>query len=206
MQEPGSSISALLGSTDIYLIDQLMKGRYNPEDVLLDAGCGAGRNLHWFISNGFDVYGADKNQNGIEQLKEEHPTLPPSRFVVAPIETLPFADNFFNGIICSAVLHFAKSEEQFFAMMKEMLRVLKVGGSLFIRTASNIGIEDKIVLLQNGVYALPDGTKRFLLTRPLLARLLQQFSLSFLEDFKTVNVNDVRCMSTLVLQKINTPF
>jgi ubiquinone/menaquinone biosynthesis C-methylase UbiE len=99
------------------------------------------------------------------------------------------------------VLHFAKNTSHFFEMMNEMVRVLKPGGSLFIRMTSDIGIENKVVPINKGVYLLPDGSNRFLLTRSLLDQLMQQYTLTMAEEFKTVNVNDIRCMSTLVLIK-----
>jgi tellurite methyltransferase len=42
---------------------------------------------------------------------------------------------------------------------------------------------------------------RFLLTKALLSECMQQFNLSFSEPIKTVNVDDMRCMSMLMLQK-----
>ena len=83
----------------------------------------------------------------------------------------------------------------------EMVRVLKPSGSLFIRMTADIGIEDKVQPVGNGVYTIPDGSRRFLLTRTLLADTMRKNRLSFLEPLKTVNVNDIRCMSTLVLTK-----
>ena len=56
-----NNIARLLGHTDIYLVDQIMKGRYAPSDVLLDAGAGGGRNLHWFVQQGFTLYGTDRD-------------------------------------------------------------------------------------------------------------------------------------------------
>ena len=46
MFEKNYSVQELIGNTDIYLIDQIMKNRYNQQDKILDAGCGNGRNLH----------------------------------------------------------------------------------------------------------------------------------------------------------------
>jgi len=86
-------------------------------------------------------------------------------------------------------------------MLTEMARVLKTNGSLFIRMTSDIGIENNVKLISDGVYIIPDGSKRFLLTKTLLAECMQENNLSFLEPLKTVNVDDLRCMSTLVLQK-----
>ena len=60
-----NSISVLLGCTDIYPIDHIMKGRYAPGDKILDAGCGDGRNMHWFVQNNFEIYGIDSSEAAI---------------------------------------------------------------------------------------------------------------------------------------------
>ena len=195
------SMQTVLGNTDIYLIDQIMKGRYCPTDTILDAGCGSGRNMYWFLQNGFNINGIDISGVAIEELKLNYQGLPEDSFLVSSIEKIPFADNHFNHIICSAVLHFAKSIAQFNCMLTEMVRVLKPGGTVFIRMTSDIGIEDKVEFIADGVYKIPDGSTRFLLTRQLLADSMKQNNLSFIEPLKTVNVDDVRCMSTLLLQK-----
>ncbi len=181
-----------------------MKGRYQPGDQLLDAGCGNGRNLHWFLHNGFNIKGIDISELALAQVKSSYPLMPEGNLLVASLQNIPFGDNHFNHIICSAVLHFAKNDAQFNYMLGEMVRVLKTGGSLFIRMASNIGIEDKVQFISEGNYAIPDGSTRFLLTRQLLAQGMHQNNLSFIEPLKTVNVDDERCMSTLLLQK-NSP-
>lgn len=195
------SIQELVGNTDIYLLDQIMKERYKLTDKILDAGCGGGRNLPWFIKNQIDIYGIDKNPTPINYLKSLHAGFKTDRFQVAETDQLPFDNNFFDHVISSAVLHFAESTPHFYKMVKELVRVLKPKGSLFIRMASIVGIEDKIQLIEDGVYRIPDGTVRFLLTPALLEKAMQQNNLSFIEPFKTVNVNNIRCMSTLVLIK-----
>ena len=189
-----------MGDTDIYLIDQIMKGRYGQLDTILDAGCGGGRNLHWFLQNNSLIYGVDRDENAIGQLQSSYPALA-ERFWQAPVEKLPFGDNDFNHVISSAVLHFAENTQHFHNMVTEMLRVLRPSGSLFIRMTSDIGIEHSVQLIEDGVYFIPDGSQRFLLTRQLLSDLVQQHKLLLLEPLKTVNVSDVRCMSTLVLGK-----
>lgn len=193
-------INKIVGNTDIYLLDQILKGRYQERDVILDAGCGSGRNLHWFYDNGFTIYGIDKDSSNIEVLKSTYPNQE-ANFYSSTVEGLNFKDHFFNHIICNAVLHFATNTVHFNSMFSELFRVLKPKGSVFIRVASDMGIKDKIVSVSEGVYDLPDGTKRFLLTRSLLKSLQEQHNFSFLEPIKTVNVNNQRCMTTLVLQK-----
>ena len=194
-------LSELVGQTDIYLLDQIMKGRYQPHQKILDAGCGGGRNMKWFLQNDFEIYGVDNSQAAIIHLKQVNELLHPLRLQVSGLEKLSFEENYFDHVICSAVMHFAVDVFHFKQMLAEMLRVLALNGSLFIRMASDIGIEDKVKLISNGNYQIPDGSMRFLLTRSLLAECMSEFNLQFLEPLKTTNVNDLRCMSTLLLQK-----
>lgn len=189
-------------NTDIYLIDQLLKGRYAAGGTLLDAGCGGGRNISWFVLQpNFDIYAIDTDQDAIDHLLQVYPSLKKDHVLCAPVQSLPFPDAFFDHIICSTVLHFAAGKADFLQMFSELNRVLKPGGSLFTRIASDIGIENKIVPLGNGRFTLPDGTDRFLLTRSLIEEMLTGFPVTLAEPVKTTNVRDIRCMTTLVFEK-----
>lgn len=178
----------LLGNIDIYLLDQIVKGRYNPQDKILDAGCGSGRNMYWFYHNQFNIWAVDNEVDKIELVKELYPAYN-QQFLVSELDNMPYAKSEFNHIICNAVLHFARNEKHFVGMLGEMVRILKVNGSLFIRMASNMGIEDLIVAEGEGVFSIPDGSKRFLLTRELLKAIIIKFNLTFLEPIKTTNVH-----------------
>jgi len=193
-------VKQLLNNTDIYLIDQILKDIFHSSEIILDTGCGRGRNLHWFYNNDFKIYGIDQNETQIEDLKNKYPKQK-DHFSVSSLEKMEFKEEFFNHVICNAVLHFAKDTIHFKTMFSELLRVLKPEGSLFIRVASNIGIEDKITPISEGVFKLPDGTTRFLLTKALFLELQTEHQFKMLETFKTVNVNDLRSMTTLVIQK-----
>jgi tellurite methyltransferase len=193
-------IEEVIGATDIYLVDQIMKGRYRKEDIVLDAGCGYGRNLHWFLRSDMTIYGIDTDGPAIQELRSRYPLIA-DRFRPGAVDRLPVGDMRFDHVISSAVLHFATEFAHFHRMVAEMVRVLKPGGSLFIRMTADIGIENKVRRVGDGIYEIPDGSRRFLLTRTLLAETMRRNSLSFLEPLKTVNVDDVRCMSTLVLRK-----
>ena len=197
-----NQITSQLGNTDIYLLDQIMKGRYTPSDIILDAGAGGGRNLPWFVQQGFQVYGTDRDPAVVEVLNQNYPGLPEDRFQVAFVESLPFADGYFDHVISSAVLHFAENEPHFEQMFAEMVRVLRPGGSLFIRVATDHGLADKITPLGHGRFQLPDGTDRFLLTRKALDKLIHQHRLHLLEPFKSVLVEDIRSMGMVVLGKL----
>lgn len=190
----------LLGNTDIYLLDQILKNRYAAIDKILDAGAGSGRNLHWFVQNGISAFGIDRDPLAVEELKRRYPGLPADRFQVAPVEKMPFKNDFFDHVLCCAVLHFAENAAHFEAMFREIIRVLKPSGTLFLRVATDTGIADKMTPLGNGRYTMPDGTDRFLVTRNMLDRMVEQHALTWLEPLKIVNVNDLRCMTVIVLQ------
>ncbi|MFN0016062.1 MAG: methyltransferase domain-containing protein [Saprospiraceae bacterium] len=191
----------LLGNTDVYLLDQILKNRYAPPQTILDAGAGAGRNLHWFVQQAFAVYGTDRDPAAVEALRRHYPGVPADRFQVAPVESMPFADAFFEHIICNAVLHFAENEAHFGQMFSELVRVLKPGGSLFIRVATDVGLADSMLPLGNGRFTMPDGTDRYLLTRPALDAMIGRHDLRMLEPFKTVLVDNLRSMAVVVLGK-----
>ena len=189
-----------IGRIDIYVLDQILKGRYAPDAVILDAGCGTGRNLQWFYDNSFSLYGVDANASSIEAAKKKYVNLS-DNFSVQNLAVLSFEDATFDHVLCSAVLHFAQNTSHFLNMFSELVRVLKPGGSLFIRMTSLESIEKFVKPISDGVYFLPDATNRFLLTDDLLNDITSRYNLRLLEPKKYVNVNNERCMSTLVFSK-----
>jgi tellurite methyltransferase len=114
------------GGIDVYLFDQLLKGRLRPPMRLLDAGCGGGRNLVYFMREGFDVCGADVSPDAIAQVKSLAlslaPHLPEENFRLEPVEKMSFEDDSFDAVLSSAVLHFARDEQHWRAMLREMWR------------------------------------------------------------------------------------
>ena len=200
------SLQEWFGGIDIYLFDQLLKGRITPEMRLLDAGCGSGRNLIYFLKSGYDVCGVDESNRSIAQVRELAatlaPRLPPDNFRIEAVEKTSFDDASFDVVISSAVLHFARDEEHWLSMVREMWRVLKPGGIFFARLASSIAIEEKIELLEGRRYHLPDGSDRFLVDEEMLRRTTASLGGDWLEPFKTVVVADMRSMSNWCLRKM----
>jgi len=199
-----NTLHELYGDIDIYLFDQLLKGRYDNVQKLLDVGCGNGRNLHYFLRNGYQVAGIDPDAQAVRKVKELSTALapgnPPENFVVCPAENLPFADASFDLVICSAVLHFARDEQHFESMLRSMFRVLRPGGYFFARLASDIGIEARIKSLGKGRYLLPDGSERFLVNEQKLLQYTIELGALY-EPIKTTNVQNMRCMTTWCVQK-----
>lgn len=189
---------AILGKVDIYIIDQILKNKYAPDDSILDAGCGEGRNLRWFYANSYDIFGIDTDKERINNTKLMYPKYA-ANFQVGNLDALPYGENEFNHVICSAVLHFAQSEKHFFLMFSELIRVLKSEGSLLIRTASNIGLDGNVPYLKES-QTNREGT--YYLTRENINKLIKDYSLELIEPIKTTKVEDKRAMTTLVLQKL----
>ncbi|HOX81822.1 MAG TPA: class I SAM-dependent methyltransferase [Chryseolinea sp.] len=192
------------GNIDIYLFDQLLKGRYDNAHKVLDVGCGNGRNLFYFLRNGHEVYGVDPDAESVEVVKNVSASLAPKNaaenFTIASAENLPFENAKFDLVVCSAVLHFAKDQQHFEMMLRSMFRVLKPGGYFFSRLASDIGIEPLVRSTGNGRYLLPDGTERFLVNEQTLLNYTQEFG-ELYEPLKTTNVQNMRCMTTWCVQK-----
>ncbi len=201
MQMNLEDLKNTIGTIDIYLLDQILKGRYTENYRILDAGCGKGRNLKWFYHNNFSVYGIDMNTDNIDIVKEIYESQK-EHFSVQSVDALTFEDKKFNHVICNAVLHFAQNELHFKKMFSELVRVLKPNGTLFIRTATIDSLTDKVEFINDGVYKLPDTTKRFLLTRKLLSSILTELNLELIEPYKYINVDNLRCMATIVLRKL----
>lgn len=196
---------AHFGRIDIYLFDQILRGRITSDMRLLDAGCGGGRNAHYLMRCGATVFGVDADSAHIASVRalaaEQAPGLSPDNFVVGRLTDLAFPDGFFDAVICSAVLHFAEDEAELETMLGEMWRVLDVGGVFFARLASTIGIEDRVDHLGGRRYRLPDGTDRFLVDEAYLLRLTSHFGGRLLDPIKTTNVQNLRAMTTWVVGK-----
>ena len=191
---------------DVYLIDQILKRRFAPGAKILDAGCGGGRNLTWFLRSGFEVFGVDSSAGGIAEARHAAsrlaPPLPPNNFQLEAVEQMSFGDGAFDVVLSIAVLHFARNDAHFQSMLREMWRVLRPGGVFFARLASNIGIEELVQPLGDGRYAIPDGSVRYLVGMQTLLQLTDDLGAQLLEPIKTVNVQNQRCMTTWVCRKL----
>lgn len=202
-----SDLERQFGQIDIYLFDQLLRGRLLPGMRVLDAACGGGRNLVYLLQSGFDVFGTDADSRAIAAVRglavQLAPHLPAKNFRVEPVERMTFPDAFADAVISSAVLHFARDDAQFDAMVREMWRVLQPGGMLFCRLASSIGMEDRVRPVGGRRFALPDGSERYLVDESLLMNLTDRLGGGLLDPLKTTIVQNQRCMTTWVVRKGN---
>jgi SAM-dependent methyltransferase len=195
----------LLGAIDIYLLDQILRGRFDARRALLDAGCGAGRNLRWFLRAGYEVHGIDAEGHALEAARAQARELAGEeaarRFLQGSLDALPHDAARFDAVLLNAVLHFAPDRARFERWLGEAWRVLRPGGLLFARLASKQGLEAQIVPRGDERYLLPDGSERYLVDDERLLELGERLGGRLLDPLKTVNVQGLRCMCTWVLEK-----
>lgn len=196
-----NDLLARFGSIDIYLFDQALKGNIRPGMSILDVGCGKGRNLVYFLREGFDVFGFDEDPAAIEAVRALAPESPQDRFRVESVETNTFPDACADVVVSIAVLHFAKDAAHFNTMLHGMWRLLKPGGLFFSRLATTIGMEGRCETLGNGRYHMPDGTDRFLLDEAQLLAITENLGATLVDPLKTTLVQRQRAMTTWVLRK-----
>src|SRR5215216_3477234 len=91
------------GDIDIYLFDQLLRGRIAPGMRVLDAGCGSGRNLVYLLRQGYEVFGVDADPQAVEATRRLAaslaPTLPAGNFRLETIEAMSFPQGFADVVL-----------------------------------------------------------------------------------------------------------
>jgi tellurite methyltransferase len=193
------------GQIDIYLFDQLLRRRIAPGMRIFDGGCGHGRNLVYLLREGYEVFGADADPRAIDAVRQLArwlaPALPSDNFRVETIESTSFLDALADVAISSAVLHFARDDQHFEAMLRGTWRVLKPGGLFFCRLASSIGIENQVKRIAGRRFLLPDGSERYLVDEALLLALTKDLGGKLEDPLKTTVVQNQRSMTTWVVRK-----
>jgi len=197
------SVQEQFGQIDIYVFDQILRGNIARGMRVLDAGCGYGRNLVHLLREGCEVFAVDADRDGVEHVRRLSASLgtglPAENFQVAMIERMPFADGFADVVICNSVLHFAKDDDHFTAMVSELWRVLRPGGMLFCRLGSRIGMDFEHV--EGDRYVIGDGSEWLLVDEEMLLEFTEQMNAVLVDPLKTTVVQDYRCMTTWVLRK-----
>ena len=203
-EHPSADLQRQFGAIDIYLFDQLLKGEFDQRTRVLDAGCGSGRNLPYFLHRGFEVYAADTDPGAVAAVRrllaQLAPALPPDNVQSAPLDRLPWADGSMDAVVCSAVLHFAEDEPHFDRIVNELWRVLAPGGLFFARLATSIGFEH-VLPAPSGRMRLPDGSERFVASEAMLLDWTRRLRARAIEPLKTTNVQGQRAMTTWVVEK-----
>ena len=202
-----SDLETEFGAIDIYLFDQLLRRRITPQDRVVDVGCGFGRNLVYLLRAGYDVFAIDPDADAVAEVRalaaRLAPGLAPSHFRVEPVERSTLPEAFASVVLSSAVLHFARDDAEFDAMLAGTWRLIAPGGLFFCRLASTIGMESQVRRIDGTTrrFLLPDGTARYLVDQALLTARTHEMGGQLLDPIKTTVVQDQRSMTTWVVRK-----
>jgi ubiquinone/menaquinone biosynthesis C-methylase UbiE len=104
-----------------------------PNDVVLDAGCGSGRNISILSSRVRRIVGIDYSEEMIRRAVEraEGEKLSNVNVLQGDVTSLSFPPNTFDKVICASVLQYLNDTDCALAL-REMVRVCKPGGTLLL--------------------------------------------------------------------------
>lgn len=100
-----------------------------PGRKVLDVGCGPGVMVPALMELGCEFWGVDSSTEMVRQARDNFGTLGKAHFSLGTAESLPFADDVFDAVICMGVIEFVDDDG---CALEEMVRVLKPGGSLIV--------------------------------------------------------------------------
>jgi ubiquinone/menaquinone biosynthesis C-methylase UbiE len=195
-----TEINNEVGDIDLFLLDLILRGEVKNGMKILDAGCGSGRNLFYFLKQGFYIKRIDKRESEVRAANFLSRSLGKGDICLhSSLLNIPFDKDSFDFIVCSRVLHFADSSKDFNEMMAELARVLSPGGVLYLAMDSIIGLGDKVQKVDKFKYQFQDGSIRFALTESLLEEIENHWF--HIIDPRTVSFNSQHAETTLVMQK-----
>src|ERR1700689_5195681 len=109
-----------------------------PSTKVIDVGCGAGRHAFEAYRRGADVIAFDRDASELRSVETilramaetgEAPAAASAKAVLGDALSLPYADATFDCVIASEILEHVPEDD---AVIAELIRVLKVGGTLAV--------------------------------------------------------------------------
>ena len=150
---------------------------------ILDAGCGWGRDVNYFVQNGFNAHGIDKAQKPLNYGIKEYPIEDINeRLKKMDVTELDFKDQTFDGIWCNSLIHFYPPENMV-EPVSELSRVLKDKGILYISfKLSETGELESSIREEN------DGSKikRYLMPPEKIQKLLKKQDLEIIREHSEI--------------------
>jgi len=135
---------------------------------VLDLGCGGGRNSHYLAQEGFELYGMDISEAAVDLCRKRFEKFNlKGNFRQGDFTSIPFEDNFFQGIVCIAAIdHVTLFGAE--AAVREMRRIIKPGSKILI-TFDPQGTDDDIVhqaeILSDGSLYFTEGDQQGMIFR-----------------------------------------
>ncbi|MEL7647659.1 MAG: class I SAM-dependent methyltransferase [Sedimentibacter sp.] len=132
------------------------------DGLILDVGCGYGRTLNLLHENGYrNLIGMDLSENMIERGLSQYPHLD---LRIMKGKTIPMEDSSCRAVILLAVLTCIIDDHEQMALLKEVQRVLKPNGIIYINDFLLNDDERNLMRYelfkekyQYGVFELPEG-------------------------------------------------
>ncbi len=139
------SVQEQFGQIDIYVFDQISAREHRVWNAGARCGLRVRAQPGTSAARGMRDIRTRHGYRRIEHVRQLSASLetglPAENFQVGNIERMPFADGFADVVICNSVLHFARDDRHFQAMLRELWRVLRPGGLMFCRLGSRIGMD-----------------------------------------------------------------
>ena len=121
------------------LVDDLLDRAHIKSGNILDVACGPGFLTKELAgrSKNFNIVGIDLSKQAVSSAKENCKKLGNVLFKVGNVNRLPFLEGRFDVVVCRDSLHHFRCPE---VALKEMRRVVKRGGLLYIQDLKNYSI------------------------------------------------------------------
>jgi len=155
---------------------------------VLDLGCGAGRHSILLGKTGFQVVALDVSETALEILEGRLKSAFVDNVTLVKHEMweLPFVDDYFDGIVCTNVLHHGRLVEIKQAV-REVHRVMRKGSSAFIVALSTEDFrKGNGKMLERNTYVFTRGEEGGIIhhffTRRELETCFRKFEIIFLEE------------------------
>lgn len=232
---PSDELRARFGEIDIYLFDQIARGRFDTRRRVLDAGCGGGRNLVYFLQRGFDCYGVDRDARAVARLRERalatgrreaaagaqhgRGTVAPDAPVVDAVDAATAVDEHFqvadldalpwgDGVMEAVVCSAVlhfADDEAHFGRMVTELWRVLAPGGLWFARLASTIGIEDRVGPAGRRVMLPDGSTRFVVDEAMLVDWTARLGGRLVDPIKTTVVQGMRAMTTWCAEKTLPP-
>lgn len=143
-------------------IDKVYEKHFNKKQMpkknkkVLDVGMGFGFEIIDKYRQGYSCYGIDLDRSRIEKTNEMFQKNNVEAVLkVGTATKIPFSKNIFHEVICSHVIEHVKDDKK---CLKEIFRVLKRGGTLYLRVPNIHNLHTKFHLCIGSKYPYTDRT------------------------------------------------
>lgn len=193
LQAPTPAYQELFSAEKAYLLANI-----KTDDVVLDIGCGEGRNIKTILEKTKFVTGLDNDQTAVTDAQNNFANNPTVKIVLGQAISLPFDDASFSVVSFLIILPNmdTNKEKAFF----EVARVLKDGGTMLLSTFAETAFEERMAIYkQVGVPIIRTEGTKVIFDKSLGANTSEQFSL---EEIKALG--SAAGLKVIESQKVGT--